>query len=193
MPCREAAYWLFCLERNYSWQSPYVLDRDWAFQDDEGHTRLLITTEGIITVTKGYAWDGCTPKTCFLDLVLGTPDGVVYVGTGKPKTYYASLIHDALYQFLPEDPPLTRAQADRCFLLLMEESKFALRHIYWVAVRVFGGLTRPITRRIRQTFGGRKIDCAALSSEGSSARPDENGDDGSPLSSGSTEQKEDGR
>ena len=173
MPCKEAAHWLFCLETNYSWQSPFVLDRDWAFRDDKGHTRLLLTAEGVITVIKGYAWDGCTPKVCFLDLVLGTPDGVVYLGTRKPKTYYASLIHDALYQFLPEDPPLKRAQADRCFLLLMGEHKFALRHIYWLAVRLLGWISRPITRRTRQTFGGRKMDCAALCPEESPEAPGE--------------------
>jgi len=168
MPCREAAEWLFRLERNYTWQSPYAFDRDWAFQDTKGHTRLLITTDGVITVIKGYAWDGATPKTCAFDLVLGTPDGVVFLGTGKPKTYYASLVHDALYQFLPADSPLTRAQADRCFLLLMEEHKFSLRRLYWIAVRLFGGLSCRITRRLRGTLGGRKVDCAALCPERSS-------------------------
>jgi hypothetical protein len=162
MPCRDAAHWLFCLERNYSWQSPHVFHRDWAFQDKNGHTRLILTTDGIITVTKDYAWDGATPKTCAFDLVLGTPDGVVFLGTGKPKVYYASLVHDALYQFLPEGPPLTRAQADRCFLLLMHEHRFSLARLYWAAVRVFGGLSWRITRRFRATFNGRKVDCTAL-------------------------------
>ena len=175
MPCKDAAYWLFRLETNYSWQSPYVFDRDWAFQDKNGHTRLLLTIDGVITVIKGYAWDGCTPKTCAFDLVLGTPDGVVFLGTGKPKTYYASLIHDALYQFLPEDPPLTRAQADRCFLSLMEEHKFALRHVYWIAVRLFGWISWRITRRIRATFDGRKVDCTALSPEEPPAAPSVSG------------------
>lgn len=162
MPCKEAASWLFCLETNYSWQSPYGLDRDWAFQDKNGQTRLLLTTDGIITVVKGYAWDGATPKTCAFDLVLGTPDGVVFLGTGKPKTYYASLVHDALYQFLPKDPPLTRAQADHCFLLLMQEHRFSLARLYWVAVRLFGGLSSRLTRRLRATSGGRKVDCKDL-------------------------------
>jgi len=174
MPCKEAARWLFQLEKHFSWGSPYPLERDWAFQDMNGHTRLLLTTDGTITVMKGYAWDGATPKTCAFDLVLGTPDGVVFLGTGKPKTYYATLVHDALYQFLPEDPPLTRRQADHCFLLLMREHKFALRHVYWLAVRLFGWISWRITRRIRSTFGGRKLDCTALGPEGSPAAPTSN-------------------
>ncbi len=155
MPCQGAAKWLYRLDRDYAWQSPFRFARDWAFQDGEGHTRLVLTAEGVIHVLAGYSWDGCTPKTCFLDVVIGTPDGVVFLGTGRPKTYYASLVHDALYQFLPSGLPLTRAEADRCFLLLMTESEFAPRRLYYWAVRLFGGLTLPITRRIRATYGGR--------------------------------------
>jgi hypothetical protein len=157
---------MYRLEHGHSWQSPFRVDRDWAFQDGKGHTRLVITAEGIISVTGGYAWDGCTPKMCFLDLVIGTPDGVVFLATGQPKTYYASLVHDALYQFLPAGLPLTRAQADRCFLVLMTESEFALRHVYYLAVRAFGWLTLPITRRLRATYGGRRLDVTDAVREG---------------------------
>ena len=152
------AKWIFRLSRNYSWKSSYTLDRDWAFQDKKGRTRLLLTTDGTITVTRGYAWDGCTPKCFILDLVFGTPDGVVDTRTGHPKTYHASLIHDALYQFLPDGLPLSRAQADRCFLELMADADFALRNVYYSAVRAFGWLTLPITRRIRETDGGRRLE-----------------------------------
>lgn len=162
MACRSAVRWLYRLDGHYSWKSPFTFERDWAFQDAEGHTRLILSADGTFTVLKRYAWDGCTPKICVFDLLLGTPDGAVFQGTGKPKTFYASLVHDALYQFLPEMPrgnPLNRAQADQCFLLLMGEHDFALRYVYYLAVRVFGGLTRPVTRRIRNTYGGRRIEC----------------------------------
>jgi hypothetical protein len=152
------AKWIYRLSRNYSWKSSRTLDRDWAFQDEQGHTRLLLTTDGTITVTRGYSWDGCTPKFYLLDLVVGTPDGVVDTRSGHPKTYHASLIHDALYQFLPEGLPLSRAQADRCFLELLTETNFALRYVYYAAVRIFGWLTQPITRRIRRTDGGRRLE-----------------------------------
>ena len=58
--------------------------------------------------------------------------------TKQPKTYYASLVHDALYQFLLDDLPLKRWQADRCFLRLMTKTGFAPRYLYWGAVRLLG-------------------------------------------------------
>ena len=153
---QQAAKWLYRLDHGYSWQSPFRLLPRLGVPGRQGRTRLVLTTEGVIRVVAGYAWDGCTPKTCFLDVVIGTPDGVVYVGTGRPKTYYASLVHDALYQFLPDGLPLTRVQVDRCFLQLMTESQFAPRHLYYWAVRAFGWLTRPITRRVRAAYGARR-------------------------------------
>lgn len=165
MACRNAVRWVYRLPRNYSWQSPVTSDRDWAFQDKNGKTRLLISAEGLITVTRGYSWDGCTPKFCVFDLLFGTPDGVVYSRTGHPKTYHASLVHDALYQFLPDGLPFTRAQADACFLKIMAESEFTPRHLYYLAVRAFGGLTRPVTRRIRATYGGLRVDVTAAARE----------------------------
>ena len=158
MACKDTVRWLYRLDDDVTWPSPFRIDRDAAFQDSSGRTRLVITTDGRITVTKGYAWDGCTPKFCALDILFGTPDGAVAAATGRPKTYFASLVHDALYQFLPDGVPLTRAQCDVCFLRLMERDQFALRYVYYAAVRMFGGLSRRITRRVRRTYGGRRTD-----------------------------------
>jgi hypothetical protein len=160
--CKNAARWVYRLARSHSWQSPFSFDREWAFQDKKGRTRLVISAEGVITVTRGYSWDGCTPKFCVFDILVGTPDGVVYSRTGHPKAYFASLVHDALYQFLPDGLPLTRAQADECFLKLLTESEFAPRHLYYLAVRLFGWLTLPITRRVRGTSGGHPVDLTDL-------------------------------
>ena len=121
---------------------------DLIFRDKTGVVRLVIEQGGRITVTRGYAWNGCSPKICVFDLLLGTPEGVVHVRTGKPKTYYASLVHDALYQFLPDGLPLGRRHADRFFLLLLAESEFALRWLYWGAVAmvsVFGTMAADVT------------------------------------------------
>jgi len=46
--------------------------------------------------------------------------------------------------------------ADRFFLRLMEESEFGPRWIYWVAVRLFGGLFRQAARRVCKTRGTRQ-------------------------------------
>src|SRR5712691_2897454 len=102
MFCENSVRWLYWLEKNFSWDSGLSISQDYAFKDKTGVVRLILERGGRITVTQGYAWDGCSPKFCFCDLLFGTPDGVVDTQTGRPKTYYASLVHDALYQFVPD-------------------------------------------------------------------------------------------
>ncbi len=88
------------------------------------------------THANGYAWDGCTPKFNIFDLFLiGTPDGRTIVNTGKPITYYASLIHDILCQFR-KDIGISRRQADKVFLIYL--GNFNLRYLYYIAVRAYG-------------------------------------------------------
>ena len=153
MFCTDNVRWLYKLEKNFSWESGLNFDRDYAFKDKTGVVRLILEEGGHITVTRGYAWDGCSPKFCLFDLLIGTPDGTVHARTGKPKTYFASLVHDALYQFVPEGLPLSRHDADRCFLRLMSETQFRLRYIYFFAVWAFGGLVRRVERYSRKTAG----------------------------------------
>ena len=138
--CRNSVKWLYRTEENFGWDSELDIPEDMVFRDEWGSVRLVLERGGCITVTRGYAWNGCSPKFCFLDLLIGTPDGVVHARTGRPKAYFASMVHDALYQFLEADSPLTRRQADDCFLKLLAESDFMLRYIYWAAVRLFGWL-----------------------------------------------------
>ena len=156
MLCKHGARWLYRLERSYSWESGHLVPADLAFRDARGKVRLVIETSGRITVMRGYGWNGCSPKVCVLDITIGTPDGVVHVRTGRPKAYYASLVHDALYQFLPLATPLTRADADGFFLRLLAESDFAPRRLYWLAVRAFGWIVRLGTQRARGWDGTRQ-------------------------------------
>jgi hypothetical protein len=153
MKCKNTVKWLYLNEKNFLWQTDLKLDKDYVFRDKTGIIRLIIECSGLLTVAGGYTGNGCSPKICLLDLLLGTPDGAVYAATGKPKTYYASMVHDALYQFLDADVPITREQADKCFLQLMEESEFILRNIYWSAVRIFGRLVWHRKKQIRQWHG----------------------------------------
>jgi len=97
---------------------------------------IEILPSGKIIVSKDYAWDGCTPKFNFLDLTIGTPDGRVVDYTYQ-ITWYASLIHDAVYQF-KKDVPITRLEADNLFYEELCKQKFKLRAVYYVGVRVFG-------------------------------------------------------
>ncbi len=102
---------------------------------------LEISTTGLITVKanqRGYAWDGCTPKADILNLlIVGVPDGRIDYRTGKPYTYRASMVHDALYQYL-DTIPVPKREVDLLFFRMLGD--FKLRRLYYWAVRLFGGL-----------------------------------------------------
>ena len=149
----DVARWLYRIDASYTWTSPFRQESDYAFFDAKGRLRLLVERNGAITVTRGYTWNGCSPKFFVLDLLFGTPEGVVNARTAQRKTYYASMVHDALYQFLADGLPLTRVQADRCFLMLMRESSFLLAPVYGRFVRAFGGIVHFATRRYRDWNG----------------------------------------
>lgn len=145
--------WIYVLEQDYTWKSGRIFKEDLAFEDKSGVRRLELRKNGDVTVLKGYAWDGCTPKFCVIDLIFGIPDGAIHQHTKKPKAYFASMVHDAFYQFMDNGLPLNRKEADTCFLRLMKESNFALSGVYYAAVRVFGGIVRRIAKLIRKTKG----------------------------------------
>lgn len=135
--------WIYVLDEDFEWQSPYGFGtKGMAFNDQNGKRRLELLPGGRIRVLSTYAWDGCSPKFSVFDIVVGTPDGVPNSDTKKPKTYYASLVHDVLYQFLDAGVPLRRSQVDGIFLKIMTEHHFALRRLYYFAVRLFGGFYR---------------------------------------------------
>lgn len=152
--------WIYELSADYeldlSRYVPVEIAEACAFEDRSGVCRLELHPGGRAVVKAHYAWDGCTPKFAVLDIVVGTPDGIPNEITRRPKAYYASLVHDVLYQFLDADLPLSRAQADRVFLGLLERDAFAPRWVYYAAVRAFGGLTRLVTRRVR-SYAGRRV------------------------------------
>jgi hypothetical protein len=153
MFCKNAVKWLYRLDRNFPWQSKLDIKQDYAFKDKDGTVRLILEQGGKVTVIGGYAWNGCSPKFCFCDILFGTPEGVVDARTSKPKTFYASLVHDAMYQFLTDGLPISRRDADQCFLALLKETYFRPRLIYYLVVRLFGGLVLHIERSSRKTNG----------------------------------------
>ncbi len=114
-------------------------DTGWVLEKEFDSKWLKISKDGVITVKaneKGYAWDGCTPKKSFLNLlIIGVPDGHIDHRTMKEYTYYASLIHDALYQYL-DTIPITKEEVDLLFLKMLGD--FKLRHIYYFFVKYFG-------------------------------------------------------
>lgn len=106
---------------------------------------LEITEDGKMTIfgtnQDGYAWDGCSPKWIWRDLVWGTPDGRLHYHKDrdryKPITYYASMLHDVLYQF-KNDVPITRKEADSIFQDNLRLVRFKWSGLYFFAVRTFG-------------------------------------------------------
>lgn len=124
------------------------------FYDTTGVLRATLDCASkSIIVERGYAWDGCSPKWVFLDLIVGTPDGAINPNTGKTKTYYGSLVHDVIYQFL-DDPQMIfdRKDADKIFYESLLANKFFWSYIYYVAVRLFGGIVHSYrTRSVSKT------------------------------------------
>jgi len=126
--------YIFKIEKDYVYETGWILEKPFLSR------WLEISTSGRLTVKAnetGYAWDGCTPKWSVFNLfIIGTPDGHIDHRTMRPFTYRASLVHDALYQYL--DPvPVTKDQIDRLFLKMLGD--FKLRKIYYYAVKWFGG------------------------------------------------------
>lgn len=119
-----------------SWQTPEL-----HFCDEWGKYWLSIHVYGRITVRQDYAWDGCSPKFRLFGKVVGIPDGAINPRTGYPLTYHASLIHDALYQFLDHPRfPYTRAQVDTIFHQMLIKARFPHAGIYYAAVKYLGGI-----------------------------------------------------
>ena len=87
----------------------------------------------------GYAWDGCSLKFKVLDVYFGTPEGVINMKTEQTKTYFASLVHDVLYQFSNDlKTCITRKQADKEFYYILKSDDFRLARLYYWVVRAFG-------------------------------------------------------
>jgi len=112
------------------------LDEEWLKIYEDGRMVLL----GSNPRCEGYAWDGCSPKFFFWDIHFGTPDGIIGPDEKKPKTYYASLIHDVLYQYRDKLRPkqVSRKVTDLIFLDEMRQRNFRLSKLYYQVVRLFG-------------------------------------------------------
>lgn len=136
--------WKFRLEKPVTYtakQKPDFGNRPYNaefFTDTSDRLWLSIDDEGVITIEQGYAWDGCSPKWSLFGRIIGTPDGSPSPLTGFPRTYFASLVHDALCQFA-DDPamPFTRAQIDQIFYDILQEDGWPAARLYYTAVRAY--------------------------------------------------------
>ncbi|MEO4048792.1 DUF1353 domain-containing protein [Pseudomonas sp. CAU 1711] len=114
-----------------------------------------------------YAWDGCTPKVPFFWLAtIGVPDWwdkshrvqrlcgdeLCEEEVFWPLAHPASLVHDALYQYL-DAAPVAKHEADLLFLRMLREAGMVrpAAFVYYLCVRLFGapdvrGPTPPNSR-----------------------------------------------
>lgn len=120
--------YLFKLEEDYT--HPVVID------SPDFSSRWLDIEDGVLTVKSGYAWDGCTPCCSVLGLfTINTPNG--HLSGNRPITYYASLVHDALYQYRGKHS-LSKEDADLMFLQDLEAREFKPAKVYYWFVKKFG-------------------------------------------------------
>lgn len=134
----KSKVWKFVSKEDFNWTSTILKGRECNFE------WLKISKDGTITVKgsnkKGYAWDGCTPKWNFLHITWGNFDGKLRKfdsGNYKPYTYYASMIHDVLYQY-KRCAPITRKEADLIFYNILKKHQFMWSHVFYIGVRLFG-------------------------------------------------------
>lgn len=87
----------------------------------------------VLSVNSGYTWDGCSPKFKLFGKWVGTPD--------TEATYLPSLVHDILYQNL-EHPNMkcSREDIDDIFFEMLANNNFKFTLLYYIAVRMFGGV-----------------------------------------------------
>ncbi len=142
--------WRYKLERDFTYETKIPIELPKGkyainWMDKNGQLWISIEKDGTIDILQGYSWNGCSPNISICDLFwVGTPDGVIDVTIGKPVAYYASMIHDALYQMLYYKVcPYTRKQADKIFYNELKKRKFKLAGLYWLAVRMLGWIFVP--------------------------------------------------
>lgn len=124
--------WRYKLTEDYTYESPHLAGisfcSDW-----------LLIDGGRLLIRAGYAWDGCSPAWRLPGGVwVGTPDGPLGAD-GRPQSYYASLVHDALCQY-KADVPITKAATLALFADLLRQGGFPPWRVllYVAAVKLFG-------------------------------------------------------
>lgn len=112
----------------------HVYYRDWFVLHINQDTATIV-------IRKGYAWDGCTPKFRLFGRLFGVWDGFFNLKTHRQDTYYASLVHDTLCQFMAQHP-FKREDVDKVFLHLAKRDNFIFAYPYYWAIRLFALLFR---------------------------------------------------
>lgn len=100
--------WKFTLNNDYISFEPLLK----GIERDEEYLKV---SDCMVSIPKGYSWDGCTFAPDF------------------KKTYFASCLHDSLYQY-----KVGRKLADKVFYSRMKREGFKLSKLYYLGTRLFG-------------------------------------------------------
>lgn len=107
--------WRYRLEKDFTYFSEHLrgikFDSQWLIIDD-----------GNVTVKTGYAWDGATPAFYFLGVWWGVWDGPKGKDK-KPSSWQATLVHDAMCQFIGLIKGIKKEQTVEVFKELLEVNK----------------------------------------------------------------------
>ena len=143
---------------NKRFYSEWLIIHDGKIIVNPGRAEIIHQANKIIydySKRRTYAWDGCTPKRYFFWIaILGTPDWwhkkekiltlsdsneIIDQEMFWPIAHHASLVHDALYQYL-DTIPIAKKHVDKLFFEMLRESGvcFCVAKIYHLAVRYFG-------------------------------------------------------
>ena len=167
-PCRDhVGPWLNFIDQPFLRHCPefagryfyseWLLIHDGLLMVNPGHSQVDLQRGEVrydFARPQTYAWDGCTPKVPFYWLaIIGTPDWwekrhrVLGLRASQavehevfwPLAHPASLIHDALYQYL-NVAPVAKHEADLLFLHMLREAGMGRlpAFVYYLAVRLFG-------------------------------------------------------
>jgi len=110
-----------------------------------GQVYAKLMPSGKLTLLEGYTWNGCSPKFTIGSMVFGTPEGdlnlnIMSLYYGKPKTYFGSAVHDALYQFSDYNlfEKSDRKVVDLLFKQYLSIAGFKNARLYYRVVRLTG-------------------------------------------------------
>lgn len=104
--------WRYRLDTPFELIAPELLGIE--FQNE-----WITIRHGRLRIERDYAWDGCSPAWRLPGGIwLGVPDGPL--GTdGRPVSWQATLVHDAICQFRPDIEGLAKVATVRLFQRLL--------------------------------------------------------------------------